>query len=192
MRTAIACCCCPPVRKSPALAVALRSRLVKIKADNTTQPTKAREECPPGPFFVREGTNDERMTGMIARRGVWTFGCMAAFVGLMVCMTKADAELGGTVTRTEPAGTLVMPFDSTSGKASSAGGATRCRGDGRRDRDALGVLGGGLQAFGGRRHLSHPRDTVVVDPTALQAEVQTKNGNEKTVPSSTSAASAAW
>ncbi len=29
-------------------------------------------------FFVREGTNDERMTGMIARRGVWTFGTVAA------------------------------------------------------------------------------------------------------------------
>jgi len=34
--------------------------------------------------------------------------CMATCVA-----SGARAELGGTVTRTEPAGTLIMPFDNT-------------------------------------------------------------------------------
>jgi hypothetical protein len=109
---------------------------------------------------------------------------MAAFVGLMLCITKdVGAELGGTVTRTEPAGTLVMPFDSTSGKASFQ----------RVERLGAAETGGAIATHWAYwaadcKHLADvvicltPRDTVVVDPTALQAEVQTKNENEKIGP----------
>ncbi len=117
----------------------------------------------------------------IAKRLTW-FG-IASMVGVMSCMATAQAELGGTVTRTEPAGTLIMPFDSTDGKASFQH-----------------VIRTGGTEFPGAiathwaywaadcKHLADvvicltPRDTVVVDPTALQAEVQEGASNVKLGP----------
>ena len=105
----------------------------------------------------------------------------AVGAALVACCVagSASAELGGTVTRTEPAGTLIMPFDSTSGKASfqrvvRTGGAT---------------TGGAISTHwvywaADCKHLADvficltPRDTVVVDPTALHAEVQVGNENQ--------------
>lgn len=105
---------------------------------------------------------------------------VALVMGVVSCLASgASAELGGTVTRTEPAGTLIMPFDSTSGKASfqrvvRIGGAE---------------TGGAIATHWAYwaadcKHLADvficltPRDTVVVDPTALHAEIQ--QGNENT------------
>jgi hypothetical protein len=90
------------------------------------------------------------------------------------------AELGGTVSSTEPVGTLIMPFDSTSGKASfqrvsRLGGA-----------DTGGAIATHWVYWAADcKHLADvficltPRDTVVVDPTALHAEVQKGDQNQQ-------------
>lgn len=110
-------------------------------------------------------------------RGIENFGKFGSAV-ILACMTSCfappvNAELNETITRTEPAGTLVMPFDSTSGKVSfqnvSRVGAT----------DISGAIATHWVYWAANcDHLADvficltPRDTVVVDPTALHAEVQ--------------------
>lgn len=107
----------------------------------------------------------------------------AALAGAMVVtMTSpASADLAGTITFTEPAETLVMPFDTTTGKESY---------------QIVSRIGGGDSVVATHwsywakdcRHLADVlicmtrRDTVVVDPRSLQGEFQTATANEKTGP----------
>lgn len=109
-----------------------------------------------------------RIAGLGRWRSVVVLACTATCFA-----TRAGAELAETITRTEPAGTLIMPFDNTSGKASfqhvSRVGAT----------DVSGAIATHWVYWAADcKHLADvficltPRDTVVVDPTALHAEVQ--------------------
>lgn len=108
--------------------------------------------------------------------GVALAGAMA------VTMTSpASADLADTISFTEPSETLVMPFDATTGKTSF---------------EIVSRIGGGDAVIATHwsywakdcRHLADVlicltrRDTVVVDPTALQGEFQTAVTNEKTGP----------
>lgn len=106
---------------------------------------------------------------------------VAAVVALGAPATHA--ELGGTVTRSEPAGTLIMPFDSTSGKVSfqrvvRTGGSDTGRS----------IATHWVYWANDCKHLADfivcltPRDSIVADPTALQAEVQSGNSNKKIGP----------
>jgi len=118
-------------------------------------------------------------------RGMVTALTTAAITACIAsCIASgAHAELGGTVTRTEPAGTLIMPFDSTKGKASfehvSRIGAAEIPGA---------IATHWAYWANDCKHLADvficltPRDTVVVDPTALHAEVQTKGENQSVGP----------
>jgi hypothetical protein len=97
--------------------------------------------------------------------------------------SRASADLGGTITFTEPSETLVMPFNSTTGKTSF---------------EIVSRIGGGDPVIATHwsywskdcRHLADVficltrDDTIVVDPTALQGEIQSPNPpvNTKTGP----------
>jgi len=117
-----------------------------------------------------------------------TFLKLSIGVALAGAMTlslssRASADLAGTITFTEPAQTLVMPFDVTTGKASF---------------QIVSRIGGGDPVIATHwsywskdcRHLADvficlTRDhTVVVDPTKLQGEIQSPNPpmNNKTGP----------
>src|SRR5512147_2839164 len=107
------------------------------------------------------------------RKGIkFSFGAALAGVALATCPVQA-AELGDTVTTLEPAVALVMPFDVTDGRASF---------------ELVSRIGGESQdplathwSFWSEScdHLADvficltPRDTVVVDPTAPQGQLQT-------------------
>lgn len=104
--------------------------------------------------------------GWTSRIGIMTWLAVSVLAG------NAHAQQLGGYTFTEPAGTLVMPFDSTAGKASFA---------------MVSRLGGGTDPVATHwsywsadcKHLADvficltANDTVIVDPTALQSELQT-------------------
>jgi hypothetical protein len=108
--------------------------------------------------------------------GVALAGAMA-----LTFASRASADLASTITFTEPAETLVMPFDVSTGKASF---------------QIVSRIGGGDPVIATHwsywskdcRHLADVLicltrdDTVVVDPTALQGEIQTATANTKTGP----------
>jgi hypothetical protein len=108
--------------------------------------------------------------------GVALMGAIA-----LTSATRASADLGSTVTFTEPAETLVMPFDSTTGKVSF---------------QIVSRIGGAETIIATHwsywskdcNHLADvficltQRDTVVVDPTKLQGELQGNNVNTKLGP----------
>jgi hypothetical protein len=101
-----------------------------------------------------------------------------------LCWTgTAHADLGGTVTFTEPAASLVFPWDATSGKASFA---IVSRGGVPQTSKAIATHWAYWAAD--CKHLADvvicltPRDTIVVDPTSLQGEVQQGAKNVKTGP----------
>jgi len=106
-------------------------------------------------------------------RGLRLGVLVAVGVALACWAAAAEAELGGTVTHTEPAGALVMPFDVTSGKASFEevirSGATQVPGS---------IATHWAYWAADCSHLADvvicltPNDTIVVDPTALQNVVQ--------------------
>src|SRR5205085_12668213 len=97
-----------------------RSRRVHARLE---KPDQRRDPKEPGRtssralFFGLDPTH-ERSSGMRGQRNGGLGRLIAAGLAACCTATAAHAELGGTVTRTEPAGTLIMPFDSTSGKAS--------------------------------------------------------------------------
>jgi len=108
--------------------------------------------------------------------GVALVGAVALFPA-----TKASADLGGTISFTEPSETLVMPFDSTTGKTSF---------------QIVNRIGGSETIIATHwsywskncDHLADvficltQRDTVVIDPTKLQGELQNSTGNVKLGP----------
>lgn len=117
-----------------------------------------------------------------------TFLKLSMGVALAGAMTlslssRASADLGGTIDFTEPAQTLIMPFDATTGKASF---------------EIVSRIGGGDPVIATHwsywskdcKHLADVficltrDDTVVVDPTKLQGEIQSPNPpmNNKTGP----------
>jgi hypothetical protein len=101
--------------------------------------------------------------------GVALAGAMA-----LTLTSPASADLAGTISFTEPSETLIMPFDVTTGKQSFA---------------IVSRIGGGDPVIATHwsywskdcRHLADVficltnQDTVVVDPTALQGEIQSPN-----------------
>jgi hypothetical protein len=118
------------------------------------------------------------------KRGI--FAKLSTGVALMgavalISATNANADLAGTTSYTEPAETLVMPFDSTTGKTSF---------------QIVSRIGGSETVIATHwsywskdcDHLADvficltQRDTVVVDPTALQGEFQNATQNVKTGP----------
>lgn len=113
------------------------------------------------------------------RKGLGNLGSAVALACIASCVvTNARAELGNTITRSEAAGTLIMPFDNTEGKASfqivSRIGA----------KNISGSIATHWAYYGANcQHLVDvficltPQDTVVVDPTALHAEIQRGNKN---------------
>jgi hypothetical protein len=117
------------------------------------------------------------------RKGIkFSVGAAVAAAAFAVCPTTQAAELGDTVTTIQPAVALVMPFDVTEGRASfqlvsRIGGETG---------DPLATH----WSFWSEScdHLADvficltPRDTVVVDPTALQGQVQKGQENVNTGP----------
>lgn len=116
------------------------------------------------------------------RKGIkFGFGAALAGVALATCPVQA-AELGDTVTTLEPAVALVMPFDVTDGRASFQL-VSRIGGE---DSDPLATH----WSFWSEScdHLADvficltPRDTVVVDPTALQGQIQVGQTNTNTGP----------
>jgi hypothetical protein len=108
--------------------------------------------------------------------GVALAGAMA-----LTFASRASADLASTITFTEPAETLVMPFDLSTGKSSF---------------QIVSRIGGGDSVIATHwsywskdcRHLADVLicltrdDTVVVDPSALQGEIQTATENTKTGP----------
>jgi hypothetical protein len=118
------------------------------------------------------------------RRNVWRWR-LAVIGAAALCWTgpAAHADLGGTVTFTEPAASLVFPWDATSGKASFA---IVSRGGVPQTSKAIATHWAYWAAD--CKHLADvvicltPRDTIVVDPTALQGEVQQGAKNVKTGP----------
>lgn len=116
------------------------------------------------------------------RKGIkFSFGAALAGVALATCPVQA-AELGDTVTTLQPAVALIMPFDVTDGHASFQL-VSRIGGE---DSDPLATH----WSFWSEScdHLADvficltPRDTVVVDPTALQGQVQIGQTNTNTGP----------
>ncbi|MCC6767366.1 MAG: hypothetical protein IT293_22175 [Deltaproteobacteria bacterium] len=116
------------------------------------------------------------------RKGIkFSFGAALAGVAFATCPVQA-AELGDTVTTIQPAVALIMPFDVTDGKASFQL-VSRIGGE---DSDPLATH----WSFWSEScdHLADvficltPRDTVVVDPTALQGQIQTGQSNINTGP----------
>jgi hypothetical protein len=103
-----------------------------------------------------------------------SMGVALAGAMTLTLSSRASADLGGTITFTEPSETLVMPFDATTGKASF---------------EIVSRIGGGDPVIGTHwsywskdcRHLADVficlthDDTVVVDPTRLQGEIQSPN-----------------
>lgn len=114
------------------------------------------------------------------KRGMFTQLSMgvafAAAVGIFSAPV-AQADLDGTVTYTEPAGSLVMPFDVTSNKRSFQLVSRIGNSNGTSDPIATHWSFWAADC----RHLADvficltPDDTVVVDPTDLQGQVQTPN-----------------
>jgi hypothetical protein len=98
---------------------------------------------------------------------------------------QASADLGGTVTFTEPAQALIMPYDDTEGHKSfqivTRIGPADTDGDGDVDNVATHWSYWSKDC----EHLADifvcltPEDTTVVDPTALQNEIQNGNENNK-------------
>ncbi len=121
---------------------------------------------------------------MKKKRGTWKWR-LAALGAVLICPwgTLARADLGGTVTYTEPAASLVFPFDATTGKESfaivSRGGVAET---------SRSIATHWAYWAADCKHLADvvicltPRDTVVVDPRALQGEVQNGAKNVKTGP----------
>ena len=116
------------------------------------------------------------------RKGIkFSFGAALAGVALATCPVQA-AELGDTVTTMEPAVALIMPFDVTDGRASFQL-VSRIGGE---DSDPIATH----WSFWSEScdHLADvficltPRDTIVVDPTALQGQVQDGQENTNTGP----------
>ena len=111
------------------------------------------------------------------------FGFWAAMAALVWIGAPAQAQdLGGTANIQEPAVALIMPFDSTEDRTSF------------QIVSRIGGVGQGAVAthwsFWAEScdHLADvficltPRDTVVVDPTALQGQIQSGQGNTNTGP----------
>ena len=103
---------------------------------------------------------------------------MALAAAMTLTLTsRASADLGGTITFTEPAETLVMPFDLSTGKGSF---------------EIVSRIGGGDPVIATHwsywskdcRHLADVLicltrdDTIVVDPTKLQGSFQADTGNQ--------------
>ena len=116
------------------------------------------------------------------RKGIkFSLGAALAGVALATCPVQA-AELGDTVTTMEPAVALIMPFDVTDGRASFEL-VSRIGGE---DSDPIATH----WSFWSEScdHLADvficltPRDTVVVDPTALQGQIQNGQENVNTGP----------
>ncbi len=114
------------------------------------------------------------------RKGILSILGLGA--ALLAAPSVQAAELGDTVTTLEPAVALVMPFDVTDGKASFQL-VSRIGGD---DSDPVATH----WSFWSEScdHLADvficltPRDTVVVDPTALQGQIQNGQENINTGP----------
>jgi hypothetical protein len=112
----------------------------------------------------------------------FSFGAVLAAAAFATCPTVQAAELGDTVTTLEPAVALVMPFDVTEGRASFQL-VSRIGGE---DSDPIATH----WSFWSEScdHLADvficltPRDTVVVDPTALQGQLQVGQENKNTGP----------
>jgi hypothetical protein len=116
------------------------------------------------------------------KKGIkFSFGALAA-AAAFACPTVQAAELGDTVTTLQPAVALVMPFDVTEGRASFQL-VSRIGGE---SGDPLATH----WSFWSEScdHLADvficltPRDTVVVDPSALQGQIQTGQDNINTGP----------
>lgn len=111
----------------------------------------------------------------------WLMVGVAAAVAASVGAREAGADLGGRVVYAQPAGTLVMPFDSTGNKQSFA---------------IVSRVGGPQGPVATHwsywaddcKHLADvlicltADDTVVVDPTALRGEIQIATANQKIGP----------
>ena len=115
------------------------------------------------------------MKGLKFSVGIALMGAVA-----LVNAPQVSADLGGTITFTEPAGALVMPYDQTEGVQSF---------------QIISRIGGNLGGDTIATHWSFwskdcdhladifvcltPNDTTIVDPSALQNEVQNGNENQK-------------
>jgi len=117
------------------------------------------------------------------KKGIkFSFGAAVAAAAFAACPTVQAAELGDTVTTLEPAVALVMPFDVTEGRASFQL-VSRIGGE---SSDPLATH----WSFWSETcdHLADvficltPRDTVVVDPAALQGQIQRGQTNTNTGP----------
>ncbi len=112
----------------------------------------------------------------------FSLGAVLAAAAFATCPTVQAAELGDTVTMFEPAVALVMPFDVTENHASFQL-VSRIGGE---DSDPIATH----WSFWSEScdHLADvficltPRDTVVVDPTALQGQIQSGQTNTNTGP----------
>ena len=107
---------------------------------------------------------------------------LAAAAGFVACPKAQAAELGDTITTLEPAVALVMPFDVTDGRASFEL-VSRIGGNGNP------VLATHWSFWSEScDHLADvficltPRDTVVIDPTNLQGQIQKGQTNTNTGP----------
>ena len=107
---------------------------------------------------------------------------LVAAAGFVACPQAQAAELGDTVTTLEPATALIMPFDVTDGRASFQL-VSRTGGNGNPN-----LATHWSYWSESCDHLADvficltPRDTVVVDPTALQGQIQGGQTNTNTGP----------
>jgi hypothetical protein len=134
--------------------------------------------------FVNKTSGETRKESRIMKKGTFlklSLGVAAAAAMTLSMTSRASADLLSSITFTEPAETLVMPFDLSTGKASF---------------QIVSRIGGGDPVIATHwsywskdcRHLADVLicltrdDTVVVDPSSLQGEIQNNLQNIKTGP----------
>jgi hypothetical protein len=117
------------------------------------------------------------------RKGIrFILGAAAVAATLAVIPTAQAQDLGGAITTAEPAITLLMPFDVTAGRSSFEIVSRIGGDDGNRIATHWSFWSESCDHLADVFICLTARDTVVVDPTALQGQIQSGQTNVNTGP----------